>query len=207
MFVPSSTFPPNVTTWKANDIFQSGIIQDIVSSYALTVFWVFCYPKSRPSAQETTPFSKINMPVCLICNQWRLVMLIFYCGSLWICWLGCDFHCETVLVLFRYTLYWWIVQVYAFPQDGPNLVLADATAIKVKKNFELESSGLTHRLLLGSYISKDTICKTSSWICLHFNLWSQYYRVWRWRMEKIQKNLRTSLLWGAYRFLTYLLIL
>ena len=104
VFVPSSMFPLNVTTQKA-DIFQPGIIQDIVSSYP-PIHWVICYPEFQALARETTLFIKTNMPVCLICSRWKLVKLIIYCCSLWICWLGCDFPSDIVLLLYRWMFYW-----------------------------------------------------------------------------------------------------
>ena len=102
----SVRFHQNVTIWKAKDIFQLEIIQDIVSSYPPTPFWVIWYPEFQASAQETTSFLKTNIRVCLICNRWMLVKLMFYCYSLWICWLGCHFHSETLLALYSWTPLW-----------------------------------------------------------------------------------------------------
>ena len=56
--------------------------------------------------------------------------------SLWICWLGCDFHSQASLaVCATWTLDLLLIQVSSFPKDEPTLVLADAAAIKVK-NFK-----------------------------------------------------------------------
>ena len=41
---------------KADDILQSEITQDIVSSYPLAVHWAICCPEFQSYAQETTTF-------------------------------------------------------------------------------------------------------------------------------------------------------